>query len=81
VRVDVHPILDDFFGRIIDNAAFNRNADVTDQISDIFRVGDFVKYPNQPNDEASFLEVKSITYTDGIDFVSDNTSKNQLRCC
>ena len=76
VRVDVHPILDDFFGRIIDNTAFNRNAVVADQVSDIFRVGDFIKYPNQANDEASFLEVKTITYTNGIDYVSDNTSKN-----
>ena len=76
LRVDTQPINDDFTGRIQDNALYNRNADVASQIADIFRVGDFVKYPNQPDDEASFLEVGTITYTNGDDFVSENTSKN-----
>lgn len=76
VRNDVQPINDDFDGRIIDNPVFNRNAVVTDQIKDIFRVGDFVKYPNQPDGEASFLEIGRISYANGIDYVSDNTSKN-----
>ena len=55
---------------------YNRNAVVGDQIADIFRVGDFVKYPNQPDDEASYLEVGKVTYTDGVDFVGEDTSKN-----
>jgi hypothetical protein len=76
VRNDVQPINDDFVGRIVDNVLFNRNAVVADQIKDIFRVGDFVKYPNQPDSEASFLEVGRISYANGIDYVSDNTSKN-----
>ena len=76
LRVDTQPFNDDFTGRIQDNALYNRNADVASQIADIFRVGDFVKYPNQPDDEASFLEVGTITYTNGDDFVSENTSKN-----
>ena len=76
LRVDTNPINDDFNGRIQDNVLFNRNAVVNDQVKDIFRVGDFVKYPNQPNDQASFLEISTITYTNGIDFVAENTSKN-----
>jgi len=76
VRNDVQPINDDFNGRIIDNPLFNRNAVVADQIKDIFRVGDFVKYPNQPDGEASFLEIGRISYANGVDYVSDNTSKN-----
>lgn len=76
VRVDINPINDDYNGRIIDSPLYNRNADPTDQISDIFRIGDFIKYPNQPNDEARFLEIGKITYTNGIDFVSEDTSKN-----
>jgi len=75
-RVDTNPINDDFSGRIQDNVLFNRNAIVNDQISDIFRVGDFIKYPNQPDDEASFLEIAKITYTNGSEYVSENTSKN-----
>lgn len=74
--IDIQPINDDFTSRIIDNAVFNRNAVVIDQVADIFRVGDFVKYPNQPDDEKAFLEVGKVTYRNGIDFVADNTSKN-----
>ncbi len=75
-RVDVNPINDSYTDRIIDNAFYNRNPVVGDQIADIFRVGDFIKYPNQPDEEANYLEVGKITYTDGIDFVAENTSKN-----
>ena len=75
-RVDVNPINDNYTDRIIDNALYNRNAVVGDQIADIFRVGDFIKYPNQPDEEANYLEVGKITYTNGVDFVAENTSKN-----
>ena len=76
VRNDTQPLIDDFTGRIIDNTVFNRNSVVNDQLSDIFRVGDFLKYPNQVDEEARFLEIKTITYANGIEYVSDNTSKN-----
>ena len=76
LKVDVQPINDDFDGRIIDNVLYNRNSITNDQIADIFRVGDFIKYPNQPDDEASYLEVGSVTYENGVDFVSEDTSKN-----
>ena len=76
VRTDIQPIIDDFNSRIIDNAVFNRNAVVTDKIADIFRVGDFVKYPNQPDAEATYWEIGKVSYRSGIDYVSDNTSKN-----
>ena len=76
LRIDSQPIDDDFTGRIVDSAAFNRNADVNDQLSDIFRVGDIVKYPNQPDDEARLLEIGQIEYANGFDYVAENTSKN-----
>jgi hypothetical protein len=75
-RVDVNPINDNYTDRIIDSVLYNRNAVVGDQIADIFRVGDFIKYPNQPDEEANYLEVGKITYTNGVDFVAENTSKN-----
>ena len=76
LRVDFQPINDDFTSRIIDNPVFNRNADVNDQITDIFRVGDFVKYPNQEDSEAQLLEIARIEYTNGLNYVPENTSKN-----
>ena len=75
-RVDVNPINDNYTDRIIDNAFYNRNANTDQQLQDIFRVGDFIKYPNQPDEEANYLEVGKITYTNGIDFVAEDTSKN-----
>ena len=76
LRVDTNPINDDFTSRIIDNVLYNRNAVTGDQIADIFRVGDFIKYPNQPDEENAYLEVGKITYTNGLDFVAEDTSKN-----
>jgi hypothetical protein len=76
LRVDTQPILNDFTGRIRDNNAFNRNAILQDQVDDIFRVGDFVKYPDQPDDEAYFLEIGKLEYTNGTDYVPEDSSRN-----
>ena len=76
LRTDINPINDNYDERIIDNVLYNRNAVTTDQLPDIFRVGDFVKYPNQPDEEKSYLEVGKVTYTNGLDFVAEDTSKN-----
>ena len=76
LKVDTQPINDDFTGAISDNILYNRNADIGDQIKDIFRAGDIIKYPDQPDDEEAFFEIKSIDYTNGFDFVEENTSKN-----
>ena len=58
------------------NTAFNRNAIVGDQVDDIFRVGDFIKYPEQTDDEAYFLEVGTVSYTNGSEFVPEDSSRN-----
>ena len=76
LRIDSQPIDNDFTGRIVDSATFNRNADVNDQLTDIFRVGDIIKYPNQEDEDARLLEIGNIEYTNGFDFVAENTSKN-----
>ena len=76
LRTDTQPIANDFTGRIRDNILFNRNSVVVDQIDDIFRVGDMVKYPTQADEDAYFLEVAKVEYTNGINFVLEETSKN-----
>ena len=76
LRVDTNPINDDFTGRIRDNTEFNRNAIVNDQLKDIFRVGDYIKYPGQPDNEAYFLEIGKLSYTNGVEFVPEDNSKN-----
>ena len=76
LRTDLQPINDDYTSRIIDSNLFARANEVVDQLPDIFRVGDIISYPNQPNDEAFFLEVQRVSYSDGVDFVAEDTSKN-----
>ena len=76
LRADTKPINDNYTDAINTNVLYNRNAVTGDQIVDIFRVGDFIKYPNQPDEEASYLEVGKLSYTNGIDFVREDRSKN-----
>ena len=76
LRTDLQPINDDYTSRIIDSASFTRKNVTSDQLSDIFRVGDIISYPNQPDDEAFFMEVSKVSYTNGVDFVAEDTSKN-----
>merc|ERR1711991_1078465 len=76
LRTDIHPINDSFTDRIVDGLVYNRNSAVEDQLPDIFRVGDFIKYPNQPDDEALYWEIGRVEYANGIKFVPENTSKN-----
>ena len=73
---DKQPLNDDYTGRIVDSQAYTRNANVDSQLEDIFRVGDLLSYPNQPDDESRFIEVSSIEYSDGVDFISETQSKN-----
>ena len=76
LRSDIRPINDDYTSRIIDSSLFARRSTISEQVADIFRVGDIISYPNQPTDEAFFMEVARVTYTNGIDFVPEDTSKN-----
>jgi hypothetical protein len=46
-------------------------ASSSEQQKDIFRIGDLISYENQPTDTKSFLEVKSISYTNGVLFVPE----------
>lgn len=46
------------------------------QQPDIMRVGDLISYDNQPSDEKTFLEIKTIDYTNGITYTNELSSKN-----
>ncbi len=76
LRTDVQPINDNYTARIIDNILYSRRNEITDQIADIFRVGDIISYPDQPDDEAFFMEIAKVSYSSGVDFVAEDTSKN-----
>ena len=81
VRVDAQPIGNDYTSRIIDSSEFTRavfdSDGATAQQKDIFRVGDFIMHPDaDETNERAYLEVGTITYTNGTEFVAENTSKN-----
>jgi len=76
LRNDFRPINDDYTGRIIDNDLFTRASSSNNQSSDIFRVGDIIEYPAQPDDESLFMEVSKVRYENGVDYVEEDTSNN-----
>ena len=73
---DKQPIADDYTSAIAEGAEFTRNASVDFQDADIFRVGDILSYPDQPEVEQEFIEVSKVSYTNGVDYIADTQSKN-----
>ena len=76
LRVDAQPINNNYTAAIVDANLYTRNNIIADQQPDIFRVGDIISYATQPEDEAFLVEVSKVSYTDGIDFVSEDSTKN-----
>ena len=70
------PINDDYTSKSSTAGSFARNSVVGSQASDIFRVDDFLSYTGQATGEEAFIQVSKVSYTDGIDFISDIKSKN-----
>ena len=78
VTNDKQPINNDYASKVtgIANDPFARNSVVSSQASDIFRVDDFLSYTGQTTGEEGFIQVSKVSYTDGVDFISDIKSKN-----
>ena len=55
---------------------YARKASVDEQPTDIFRVDDVLSYTSQTAGEEAFIQISKVTYTDGIDYVSDAKSKD-----
>ena len=69
------PINDDYTTKS-GSGSFIRNSSVSNQVNDIFRVDDFISYTGQAADETAFIQVSEVSYTDGIDYISENKSKD-----
>ena len=78
VTNDKQPINNDYASKVtgIANDPFARNSVVSSQASDIFRVDDFLSYTGQTTGEEGFIQVSKVSYTDGVDFISEIKSKN-----
>ena len=76
VENDKAPINNDYMSRITLGSAFSRNPVVANQSPDIFRVGDLIYFDEIATGEELFTEVGSMEFTNGVDFVPENASKN-----
>lgn len=76
VENDKDPINGDYVSRITVGSAFSRNPSVSNQVSDIFRVGDIIFYNDIVTAEAQFNEIGTITFSNGIDYYPEISSKN-----
>lgn len=70
------PINGDFTSKVTSGSAFARKATPSDQVADVFRVGDFLQYVGQTANTADWWEVSSVTYQNGIGYVPEDSSKN-----
>ena len=74
---DKRPINDDYTAAS-GTGLFERKAvgSGTAQVSDIFRKDDLLGWTGQPSGEENYVKISNITYSDGIDYVSDIQSKD-----
>ena len=72
---DKEPINSDYSS---DNksGSFIREADADDQSGDILRVGDLVSWSDLSAGYEKFYEIKSMEFTDGIDYIPEDSAKN-----
>ena len=65
------PINNDYMSKITKDSAFVRQDDPADQSPDIFRVGDILK-----STDGKYVEVASMEFTTGVDYVKETDAKN-----
>lgn len=76
VENNKQPINDDFESIITIGSSFSRNSVAENQLNDIFRVGDFLYKSNLATDDSQFIEVSSMEFENGVDYIDETGSKN-----
>ena len=73
---DKRPISDDYTSH--GSGIFTRTAvgQSPSQIADIFRVDDIIGWTGQTAGTEDYVKISKITYSDGVDYVSDTKSKD-----
>ena len=72
---DKNPINDDYTSPW-QSGSLARTENVSDMANDVFRVNDIIAYTGQTSDMYGWIEVSKVSYTDGVEFTSENESKN-----
>ena len=65
------PINTNYTAEITTNSPFTRSETYADQLPDIFRVGDVIKSADN-----KYVEVNTMRFTNGVDYVEETDSKN-----
>jgi len=73
---DKQPINNDFTSAITLGSDYARESQTSDQIADIFRVGELVDFDGSSFETSKFYEIKSMEFTQGVDYVPENGSLN-----
>ncbi len=76
IENDKNPISNNYNSAITLGSVYARNSITSDQVTDIFRKGDLLDYDGSSLETAKFAEIKSMTFTNGIDYVPENGSLN-----
>ena len=76
IENDKYPISGDYTSKITLGSAFSRNASISSQSPDIFRIGDLVFFDEITTGEEKYYEVGEMSFTNGVDFVPESASKN-----
>lgn len=76
VENNKQPINNNYTSKITIGSDYARSSTSIDQSSDIFRVGDFVYKNNLDALDSQFIEVSSMSFENGVDYISESESKN-----
>jgi hypothetical protein len=76
IQNDKAPINNDYESKITLGSVFSRNPILNNQSPDIFRVGDIIYYEDITSGTEEFVEIGSMQFSDGVDFVSEKAPNN-----
>ena len=76
VENDKQPINSNYSSAITLGSDYARSSTTSGQIADIFRVGDIIDFQNSSLEISKYAEVKSMSMSDGIDYVPETGSVN-----
>jgi len=76
IENDKAPINNDYVSKITLGSAFSRDPELDNQSPDIFRVGDTLYYEGIGFGEEEFVEIGSMEFSEGVDFVSEKAAIN-----
>ena len=73
---DKNPINGNYTSEITLGSDYARSSTTSEQLADVFRVGDLIDFDGSSFETSKYAEIRSMTYTDGVDYVGEGGSVN-----